>query len=121
MGQTQQTPGGETLWQRELQGHRTIRRRRELGIEEGGLVQVLTHLYRRLFLWGLHRGVNRLIGFYHSLFLSNLHRCCHGHSLIHHHTCGLHTHMRTHHRPTGEIITTVRGGIDILIKLTEQE
>ena len=48
MGQSHEAPGGETLWQRELHSHMTILVRRQLGIEEGGFVQVLAHLHLRL-------------------------------------------------------------------------
>ena len=50
MGQTHESPGGKTLWQRKLQSHTSILICRQLGIEEGGLVQVLTHLHLRLLL-----------------------------------------------------------------------
>ena len=44
MGQTHKAPGGQALGQGELQGDDAVLVRRHLGIEEGGLVQVLTHL-----------------------------------------------------------------------------
>ena len=48
MGKTHETPSSETLRQRELQGYPTLCIRCQLGIEEGGLVEVLTDLQGRL-------------------------------------------------------------------------
>ena len=50
VGQPHEAPGSETLRQRELQGYRTLCIRRQLGIEEGGLVEVLAHLHLHLLL-----------------------------------------------------------------------
>ena len=45
MGHTKETPGGETFGQRELNGDATMLIGSELGIEEGGLVEVLAYLH----------------------------------------------------------------------------
>ncbi len=45
MGQCHKPPGGQTLRQRELQGHASLGICHQLGIEEGGLVEVLPHLH----------------------------------------------------------------------------
>ena len=122
MGETEQAPRGETLGQRELQSDRSISRRGELGIEEGSLVQVLSHLHRTLFLWGLSGGVGSLIiDCNRFLFLHFCHRY-HRHRLIHHHTCGLvQPHTGTHHSPSGEIMSVIRHGIDIVVEDTEHQ
>ena len=122
MGETEQAPRGETLWQRELQSDRSISRRGELGIEEGSLVQVLSHLHRTLFLWGLSGGVGSLIiDCNRFLFRHFCHRH-HRHRLIHHHSCSLaHLHAGTHHSPSGEIMSVIRHGIDIVVEDTEHQ
>ena len=47
VGNTHKAPGGQTLWQRELQRHPTIAISRQHGIAESSLLQVLTELFRR--------------------------------------------------------------------------
>ena len=124
MGQTEQTPRSETLGQGELQGNRPVSSSRELGIEEGGLIQVLTHLYGSFLLWSL---IDSFVGFICRLLLNRLLlHFCHGHHrhrLIHHHPCGfVHLHTGTHHRASGEMIAPViRRGIDTMVKDTEQQ
>ena len=93
-----------------------------MGIEEGGLVQVLSHLYRALFLWGLSSGIgNLIIGCNRFLFRHFCHRH-HRHRLIHHHSCSLaHLHAGTHHSPSGEIMPVIRRGIDTVVEATEHQ
>ena len=45
MGQSHKPPGGQTFGERELQGYAPRLVCHQLGIEERGLVQVLTHLH----------------------------------------------------------------------------
>ena len=77
MSQSHQSPGGQTLGQREFQGDMAIGISRQLGIEESRLVEVLTQLY---LLGGsigfcgriLRRTlINRHLGIQHHCFLQH--------------------------------------------------
>ena len=123
MCQTEQSPGSETLWQRELQGYGTILCCSKLRIEEGGLIQVLTHLYTFFLLGSLCVSVSSLI----HLDLNGLlfHCYSHWHGCIfngHRSNSILHPHAGTHQSATGEVITMEIGrGINILIEMAEHE
>ena len=75
MSHTEETPGGETFGQRELNGYATLFIGGELGIEEGGLVEVLAYLHLLcllrswFFLLRISGGIS--IGSHHPLLIQH--------------------------------------------------
>ena len=85
MSQTHEAPRRQTLRQRELQGYHALFVGRQLGIEEGCLVQVLTHLYILSLTF-----VCRLRVVFCCSLIGN--SCIRHHHLLHHHRWLLHHH-----------------------------
>ena len=121
MGQTHESPGGKTLGQRELQGHVAILIGGELGIEEGGLVQILAHLHLWLLFslfaasrgWGFCILCHLCIGHHHSFLHDGF---CHDHRFVI---------QETIVAPTGRLehtgVTTVWSGDEVAVEMTEQQ
>ncbi len=84
MGQTHQSPGSQTLGEGKLQRDMTFAVGGQLGIEEGGLVEVLAHLH--LLSGSLAVGVGCLGSKLLDLVIGHHSRLRHHHgSLLHHH------------------------------------
>ena len=129
MGDTHEAPCCQTLWQGKLQGHGAILVGYQLGIEESGLIEVLTYL--NLFLlgllcWSLSSGLglfcNDFLGLQHFTTIFHVHHFVYRH-LGHWHRLVDHTSRSAHHGSTREPTETTIpiGWEDIAIEVAERQ
>ena len=128
MSQSHEVPSRQALRQRELQSYHTLFIGRQLRIEEGGLVEILTHLYLlcALFFSATHAFANSLIGIVGNSGFRHHHLLIHHIRFFHHHhiICGGTTQaLACHHSATSEAVenTIIIGWIDIVIETAELE